>query len=282
MTIVVGVTVPDGIILAADSRTTVMRPDGEGVFRHRIATDNAEKVFDVCGGYAVATFGDAFIGNLTIAGVMAEFEATIDVEANGQGAENGLPIHKFADRLGSYFNDRLTVAREAAGNPLRENEVGILGFLVAGYDDAGVGHICEVLIPDGQRTQTDLNTSDAPGFGLRGTTDVVYRLTRGVDWAAIRKQNITIEPDLKRQLQELTYDIIYPITMQDAIDLAAFFVRTTIDMQRFSDGMEAAKGRWPGCGGPINVIAVRQDGVTWASRNELELRPRGGYAEGAL
>jgi hypothetical protein len=41
VTIVVGVASPDGIILAADSRTTYT--DGQ---RHRIGTDSADKVFE--------------------------------------------------------------------------------------------------------------------------------------------------------------------------------------------------------------------------------------------
>ncbi|WP_445147668.1 hypothetical protein [Baekduia sp. Peel2402] len=280
MTIVVGVSAPDGIILAADSRTTVMRPDHQGIEHPRIATDNAEKVFDVCGGYAVATFGVAFIGDQTIAGVMAEFEATVDGEANGE--DGPLPVHTFADRLGNYFDDRYSTAREDAGDPIQSDEIGKLGFLIAGYDDVGVGHICEVLIPDGTRTETDLNTSDNTGLAFRGVTDVVYRLLRGVDWEAVARAEIALAEEVVEELAKITYHVNYPITVQDAVDLATFLVRTTIDMQRFSDGTSAVPGGWSYCGGPINVISVQQTGVDWVSRTQLEVRPRGGAAEGAL
>jgi 20S proteasome alpha/beta subunit len=274
MTICVGVAAPDGLILAADSRTTVMRPDGTGGLRPRIASDNAEKVFDVCGGYAVVTFGDAFIGSQTIAGMMSEFEATVDGEK--------LPVTTFADRLGDYFNNRYVTFRSSIGEPVQPHEIGHLGFLIAGYDDDGVGHICEVLIPDGKRTSaTDITTTET-GFAFRGMTDVINRLMRGVDWEAIGRAGITIEPQLAGDLDGVMYEINYPITLQDAIDLAVFFVRTTIDTQRFTDGIVATPGGWPGCGGPINIITVQQDRVEWVSQPVLQVRARGGQAEGAL
>lgn len=274
MTIVVGVSAPDGIILAADSRTTVMLPDGTNSERPRIASDNAEKVFDVCGGYAVATFGDAFIGNRTVGGLMSEFEALVQHEK--------LPVGDFADRLGEFFNSRYVQARADDGAPVADDEVGNLGFLVAGYDSSGVGHICEVLIPRGERTETDLDTADTTGFVFRGMTDVINRLMRGVDREAITRVGIGLDSDLSEELEGVTYNVIYPITVQDAIDLAVFLVRTTIDMQRFSDGIVALPGGWSGCGGPINVIAVQQNGVEWVSKPSLEVRHRGGQAEGAL
>jgi hypothetical protein len=263
MTIVVGVSAPDGIILAADSRTTVMRPDGLGGFRPRIASDNAEKVFDVCGGYGVATFGDAFIGTQTIAGLMVEFEATVDGEE--------LPVEQFAARLGEFFDRRYRAEREVG-----EDEIGNLGFLVAGYDGQGVGHIHEVLVPTGDLTDTDLNTSDGTGFAFRGMTDVINRLTRGVDWVAIAELGIPIEPDLAAQLEQVTYELVYPITVQDALDLAVFLIRTTIDMQRFSDGVIGRPGGWSGCGGPISAIAVQPERVEFVSRPALKVRHRTG------
>lgn len=71
MTIVVGAASPDGIVLAADSRTTL----SDGV-RHRISTDSAEKVFELNDSFGVATYGMAVIGKQTITGLMDQFVAT--------------------------------------------------------------------------------------------------------------------------------------------------------------------------------------------------------------
>ena len=49
------------------------------------------------------------------------------------------------------------------------------------------------------------------------------------------------------------------------MDYATFLVRTTIDMQRFSDGTVAHPGLVPGCGGPIHSLVVERSFVRWAS-----------------
>jgi hypothetical protein len=48
------------------------------------------------------------------------------------------------------------------------------------------------------------------------------------------------------------------------VDYATFLVRTTIDMQRFSDGTFARPGLVPGCGGPLQLLVVDRNGATWA------------------
>jgi hypothetical protein len=273
MTIVVGVATPDGIVLAADSRMTLCFDDGNGGVRYRIGSDTGEKVFEVCTRYAVATFGDAMIGTQTIAGVMAEFESQDEAHQSRDVAE-------FADRLGEYFNQRYTAAREDAGNPVRRGEEGAIGFLVAGYDASGVGHVYDVLVPTGGRAGDGLLTT-VGGISPRGQTDVIWRLLRGFDADAAHAIGIRLDARLARQIDGLHYNVLYPFTLQDAIDLGTFLIRTTIDMQRFSDGLYAAPVGVPGCGGPVNMIAVKQNSVEWVSRASLAVGTRG-QAEGAL
>ena len=120
MTIVVGAASPDGIVLAADSRTTLTWEKSE---RHRIATDSAEKVFELRGKFAVATYGTAFLGEQTINGVMNEFVAS--------HADSCDDVEACAKALGEFFIDRFNTAfpkykPDASGGwPL--------GFVVAGY-----------------------------------------------------------------------------------------------------------------------------------------------------
>lgn len=277
MTIVVGVATPDGIVLAADSRMTLTLDDGNGGVRHRIGSDTGEKVFEVCGRYAVATFGDAMIGTQTIAGVMAEFEAEFESQDAPDGSKD---VAQFADRLGEYFQQRYAAARAEAGNPVSDDEEGALGFLIAGYDASGVGHVYDVLIPKGERVGDGLFTSQG-GIAPRGQTDVIWRLLRGFDADAATGIGIEIDESLDQDLMGLWYNVIYPVTLQDAIDLGMFLIRTTIDMQRFSDGLLAHPVGVPGCGGPVNMIAVKQNGVEWVSRASLTVSTRG-VAEGAL
>ena len=150
MTIVVGAAAPDGNILAADSRTTVISDEGK---RHRIKSDSADKVFELAERFGVATYGLAFIGPRTINGLMDEFMAGVSEE------EELGDVETFAGRLGTFFNDRF-VQEYGGDDGLQGWE---LGFLVAGYDASGIGHIWEVGIPGPLVNDTGVNTADLRG-----------------------------------------------------------------------------------------------------------------------
>lgn len=262
MTIVVGAASPDGIVLAADSRTTLV--DGH---RHRISTDAADKVFDLNSTFGVATYGIAGIGPRTINGLMDEFIATADEDMCAD-------VEIFANALGAFFHERYVAA---LGMPEREGWP--LGFILAGYDSAGIGHVWEVGIPGPRVGKTPVNTADR-GTLWRGQVDVIGRLIKGVDWNALEAVDIAFEKPVEDSLKKLEYILLHPVTLQDAADIASFLVRTTIDMQRFSDGTVLAQGLIPGCGGRTQMLAVKRSGVEWISRRRLTGASRPGWAEG--
>jgi hypothetical protein len=57
--------------------------------------------------------------------------------------------------------------------------------------------------------------------------------------------------------------------VQDGIDYAAFLIRTTIDMQRFSDGTIGDPGLIPACGGPLQILVVERGRTVWVAEPEL-------------
>ena len=66
-------------------------------------------------------------------------------------------------------------------------------------------------------------------------------------------------------------------TLQDAIDLATFLVHTTIQMQRFSDGIRMAPGMSANCGGAIDVAVIEpENGFSWLSHKTLHAPPPAG------
>jgi 20S proteasome alpha/beta subunit len=135
MTIIVGTTTPDGIVLASDSRMT--RAIGDS---YRILSDSSQKVFDV-GGYGVAMAGLAFIADDTIAGLMDQFLAQLNVEDRKS-------VDTMADALGAFFHTRFAAwfASNDVTYDVEESGYQLL-FFVAGYADDGIGHIRQVLIP---------------------------------------------------------------------------------------------------------------------------------------
>jgi hypothetical protein len=257
VTIVIGVATPDGLVLAADSRTTFA--DGE---RHRITSDNAQKIFHL-GHMAVVTTGSAFIGPHTIAGKMDRFIAQL-------GERAGRDLDRFIEALGTFFNDAFDESMNADQETWDTKTQGFpIGFLVAGYDSDGIGYIKELLIPGPELGDFAADTVSC-GTMWRGQTDVVGRLLNGVDWAALEATDEPLPEDLRERLQNLTYNALSPITVPDAVDYATFLIRTTIDMQRFSDGTVAQPGLVPGCGGPIHALVVERSSVWWASRSTRE------------
>lgn len=268
MTIVVGIATPEGLVLAGDSRTTQMFADND---RHRIASDNAQKLFAV-EGMGIATFGHAFIGRDTIAGVMDQFAAHIS------GAKHS--VATLASALGEFFNQRFHDMLEAAGEEWDQANGFALGFLVAGYDEEGIGTIMEVLIPTGEIADFKATTTDG-GMMWRGQTDVIGRLLKGIDWPCLDALEVKLTNTQIGQLGNLEYIGLPPITLQDGIDYASFLVRTTIDMQRFSDGTLSSPGEIPGCGGPLQVLAIERSQHVWIRPLTLHGPSQPGLAEGA-
>jgi hypothetical protein len=85
-------------------------------------------------------------------------------------------------------------------------------------------------------------------------------------------------------LGDLQYELNYPITIQDGIDCACFLVRTVVDMQRFTFATTAEPDQLevPGCGGPVQVLAIERSGPRWVEQLELTAPKRPAAAEGEL
>jgi hypothetical protein len=277
MTIVVAVAAPDGIVLAADSRSTLFEDK-----HHRIASDAAVKLFAIGDRVGVATFGISFIDHQTIAGVMDEFVATFEKPRDlGLGSKakawltppENYEVSYVARKLGKFFDQRLREAKEE----FDEDEIA-LGFLVAGYDGDGIGRIIEILLPNA--TDSEMATTVTRGFVPRGQSDVADRLLFGVDTVLLEELGVDIPDEVDVALNQLAFNVLHPLSMQDAIDFATFLVRTTIDMQRFSDGTAAVPNSVPGCGGPVRVLAVNRQQTTWVADPALTVVARAGLAEG--
>ena len=278
MTIVVAVAAPDGMVLVADSRSTQFEDR-----HHRIASDSAVKVFSIGDRVGVATYGASVIDHQTIAGVMDEFATTLEKPKDLGGltsrmrskiATENFEVSYIAKRLGKFFDERLENAQEE----FEPDEIA-LAFLVAGYDADGIGRIIEIELPGAY--DSELATTSSKGIAYRGQSDVADRLLAGVDGVLLSALGVEIPDDVDVALRQLAYRHMYPLSMQDAIDFASFLVRTTIDMQRFSDGTVAVPKGIPGCGGPMRVLAINRQQTTWIADPTLTVVARAGIAEGA-
>ena len=274
MTLAVTVVCQDGVVVAADSRTTLANHR-----MLRVGSDFTHKVFE-SGRVAVATYGDAFVGGRSIASHMAEFAVV-----HSGNCEHPGPT---AQRLSDFFGDRYD--RQASDDPddVSPPAIAALGFLVGGYDAAGVGEAWEVVLPD-RIVERIATTTEGGGAAWRGQSDVITRMVRGSDLELLER--LASAHQLQRELHSLTplldactYRIPFDsMNLQDGIDFAVLCIRTTIDVQRLTLGPVATlpEFSWPGVGGPVEIATVTAPaGFAWVQRTKVQGERPAGLAEG--
>jgi hypothetical protein len=267
MTIAVGVACPEGLVLGADSRSSLI---GESYFR--IVSDSAHKVFDIGGRFGAATFGWAFIEGNTIAGAIEEFAAQTKLRGG---------IDDVTEKLRDFFRTRIERHVKEGFDQAPAEGVDVLGFIVGGYDSSGIGHLKLLYLPSGRVVDGATTAAGNVGAHWQGETDVFVRLLKGFD--GDRVDISTWPQEHQDQLTGFEYLIpFFTMTLQDAVDFATFMIRTTVDMQRFSHGTLADPNALPTCGGPIEILAVTGRGLEWIQHARLRTGSRPGRAEGSL
>ena len=224
--------------------------------RHRVASDHTRQVFSLFGCIGAAAYGAAFVKSKTIDGLIDEFTASTSLGDHPD-------IDKVAKALGVFFSKHLKEDAEERGVDLPGSGKWPLGFLVAGYDAAGIGHLREVRIPSAAPVATKVNTS-AGGAVFRGQTEVIRRLLDGIDTKALG--DVALPEDIRGSIANLAFQMNYPVTLQDAVDLVCFCIRLTVETQRFTDGTYQSPGSIPTCGGRTQVLAVSKGGTHWIQR----------------
>jgi hypothetical protein len=250
---------PEGIVLAAESRVTLthMKPGGHPL---HVNFDNATKVLafsDPNVHVGAVTYGMAAIGIRTVSSFLPEFEAQLPTTT--------LPVLEFATQISQFF-----IAQWAAGMPLNYTGPNIT-IVVAGFD---VGE------PYGKVFLIDIPARPTPveqsvgGFGFTwgGQRDIVDRLVQGFDnrLMDLLQNNLQLPPAQMAQLQQtITTTLVMPfpvefMALQDYIDMALFFIRTTIAGQKLTVGIR-------GCGGPIDVATItRSCGFNFVQRKTIK------------
>ena len=252
MTITIGVAVPEGIVIGADSRTTYGNARGWP----KVGSDYAHKVFQLGRRSAASTFGWAWLNQRNIASLIEDFKRSADI-----WEEEPRPL---AEKLGQFFDDQYNV-HVKAGHDKAVARGRAVGFIVAGFDSVGTGRLLRALVP-GPVVQEFYGT-DSCGAVWDGQTDIVTRLIKGSDG----RFNVDVLPSEAREALDKMEYITYfnRFTLQDAIDYAIFLMKATTEMQRFSDGIAAVPGDIAGTGGPIDIALVSAEGFNWIQRKQL-------------
>jgi len=263
------VKVPEGLVLAAESRVTVTVADKQtGMPRGQAAYDNTTKLFsfkrlqDFIG---VVTYGQAFIGKRTAYGYFTEFNERL----SERPAKARMSVYDFARELSDFFKAKWDAEPPSALPAGMVQEP--MSFLVGGYNaEEPSGRIYLVVIPDNPKPVEQ--SADNFGITYGGDIGIIYRLINGYDCSLQE----TIGQNLaKEQIEGLQLPFAYDaLPLQDAVDLAILLIRTTINVQKLAIMPRS-------CGGPIDVCTITSvDGLSYVQRKEITGEKHG--AEGLV
>jgi len=240
---------PEGLVLAAESRITLGAQIGTQNLP--VTFDNATKLLTFSSPnttIGVVTYGQAVIGNRdprTAASFIPEFEASLPKER--------LTVVKFAEKISDFFLKQWESSMPA------EEKIPNMTFVVAGFNpDEVYGQIFIIEIPRVPKP-TERCKENEFGITFGGQHEIVSRILHGYDirLPEVLKNGLSLSPEQETKFREVIkqFQISIPLqvlALQDCVDLACFFIRTTMDAQKFSVGVR-------GVGGAIDVAIIKRN-----------------------
>jgi hypothetical protein len=251
---------PEGLVLAAESRITLSATNRETGQKISVSYDNAQKVFNFSKPHThvgAVTYGAGGIGERSAFSYITEFESSLNETTR-------LTIGAFALRLSDFYLGqwKSTMPSDYKGQAMT--------FVVGGYDEGeAYGRVYEFEIPNAPKP---VERTSLQEFGITwgGQHEIVDRLLAGYDLRAVDvvKQALNLTDDQVKKLVEALgrFQMPLPINLlplQDCVDIAILFIRTTIGAQRLTVGIR-------GVGGPIDIATItRTHGFQWVQRKTL-------------
>jgi len=276
MSVAVLIGVHDGVVLAADSASTltfptpagVVLPPGQGVIGN--VYDNANKIFNIVKGQPIGciTFGSGNIGNASIGTLIKDLRKKLLETPEEMGFELGKYTMEGVAGIMAKF---LSAELDKVPPQIKTNTT--IGFLLGGYSKGGdLGETWGLDVVQGiPQAPKQLRKPDEAGISWGGMTEVLQRMVIGVspgifDLLAEVSQPRQAPAALASKLMpligaRLQAPIVFaPMPIQDAIDVARFLVHSAIMFSRFSPGPNMV-------GGPIEIAAItKHESFKWISR----------------
>jgi hypothetical protein len=266
VSLVVSLKIPDGVVIAADSLSTVqgqiaieahLKTDcpkcGEKIELENLAplqmptalstSSFAQKLFPFCGKYGIGAYGLSVLLGRTVGYLIEALENEVkSSEIKGVTHLAGMIQERFDNLVRQQFQD-IDKAPDSFSP---------LGFHVVGYDEDD-GKIMEVKV--GKKSAAIQHVD--PGCTASGANQVVTKL-----W----------ELGQKDQSQRINFAVF---SLQDAIDYADYLINTTASHQRFAMMI-------PAVGGQVDIALVTPfRGFAWIRRKRLSRVLSGGADEHA-
>jgi hypothetical protein len=271
MSIGILINVHDGVVLAADSASTLNIlgvPNQPGPVAINVY-NNANKIANLYKGEPIGcvAFGSGSIGSASISTLLKDFRKRL---TNGDDTQPALDrehytMESIATLLLEFLTNRIAELGESEPRPT-------LGIMLGGYSkhrslgegwnitiDNGVGAAPRLLLPEGQ-----------VGINWGGETESISRLVLGFSPMLPQVLMSFIQPPPTQEQMEQLAELLKtnlqaplafaPMPIQDAIDLAEWLVESAEKFSRFIPGATSV-------GGPIESAAItKHEGFKWIRR----------------
>jgi len=255
MTVVVAIKISDGVVAASDSASSLM--NGKNVLN---VYNNANKIFNLRKGRSIGamTAGAGSIGSLSISTITKDFRSGLAVRS-GAG---DWTVSDYANRLFRYMRDKHYDRAHVPGasdNPL-------LTMWVFGFSPGeSLPELWTFAFGPKHALPKEAVVQSQPGIAWGGEPELVQRVILGYGTALPRALGAlgVAAPVVQRalEMQKQSEAILCDaMPVQDAIELADFLVRSTIEFSRFKMGA-------PTVGGPIEIaVTTKHEGFKWVRR----------------
>jgi len=273
VSVVVSVIVPEGVVFAADSASTLQgAAPGQtpGVLKIYDTTTKLIQLKDYP--VAVATWGAGSMGARNVISYVEEFENRLP---SYQDVAQSLNVSQTAADLRQFLKGKYD---EQGLEQKPKGQRPEIGFVVGGYSaDKFFSDLLTFSLPHGDCREARPYAGGAPNFGANwfGITEAITRLHHGCDdrfYEVLKRLGVADEVLQKARILSQT-ELQYPIAfnampLQDAVAYAEYLVNVVIGRFRFTLGP-------PLCGGPIDIASIKKkEGLLWVQRKRLQIRER--------
>ncbi len=225
MSLIITVYVPEGIVLAGDSRLTLTWTDKTETNEQKnsiTTSDSYTKIYSLANKFGLGIFGEVYIEQVNICGSLNQF-----VE---QYINENTTIDEIPERLIVFFGEKFNYPATH--------------FYLVGYkieDGISVPHTYSISLAEKSYKRSNFeNEQLINGANWGGEIEVLSRILltvkmqRGDEWAELADNAIPWNF----------------MTLQDAVDFGVYAVKTTIDTMRFQQKEKTV-------GGPIDVLVIQ-------------------------
>lgn len=289
MTIAIAVRVNDGVVLAADSASTLESDEIPGAARTLPTIyNNANKILNLRKGTPIgaAVWGQGSIGFSSMATVLKDlrrlFATAPDAESEWWFDPNNYRLSDIANLVRRYLVEQRIPAAIADSIELTNS----IGVLVTGYSSLGElaeAYAIEISVNGACESAQPVSPGQHQSISYHGQQEAIHRLILGVGTEIVDGLQLAlqdVDEDTATQISgslttHLRKSMVRPyMPIQDAIDLAEFLADASAKFIRFTQGAHVV-------GGPIEIAAItKHEGFKWIRRKlyyDRSLNPVDGF-----